>query len=216
MSRLSDRLRQGGLFVWLSGTLLAFCLAMILSLVGYIVAKGMGYFWPSPLVQVQTPDGPVLGEITGHERARSEETEKIQFRVGNRDIYGQDFRWIPVAGLGRPEFPRDALLIERLEYGPFIGRITSLSHEGSQVAAGPAALAEALARLPEAERLRRRIQSIEKGQVGDLNRRIEKLRLARKRLEAGGDPAALQALDAKTASLQAAYEQVQAGLEQTP
>ena len=81
MSRLTDRFRQGGVFVWFSGTLLAFCLAMILSLVGFIVSKGMGYFWPATLVQVQTPDGPVLGEITGHEPARGEETEKVQFRV---------------------------------------------------------------------------------------------------------------------------------------
>lgn len=214
MSRLADRIRQGGIFVWFSGALLAFCLAMIVSLVGFIVAKGMGYFWPSPLVQVQTPDGPVLGEVTAHEPARGEETEKIQFRVGNRDIYGQDFRWVPAAGLGPQERPKDAVLVERLEYGPFIGRIASLSHEGQEVAAGPAALQEALRRLPEASRLRRHIQSIEKGRVGDLNRRIEQLRLARKKLEARGDTAGLTALDAKATELQAAYDQLQGSLEQ--
>ena len=214
MSRLADHFRQGGIFVWFSGTLLAFCLAMILSLVGFIVAKGMGYFWPATLVQVQTPEGPVLGEITGHEPARGEETEKVQFRVGNRDIYGQDFRWIPGASMGVAEHPKDALLIERLEYGPFIGRIASLSHDGQVVASGPQALAEALSRLPETNRLRHHIQSIEKGQVGELNRRIEKLRLSRRRLEAKGDQAALQALDAKTAEIQTTYDQVQASLEQ--
>jgi phosphate transport system permease protein len=213
MSRLSERFRQGGIFVWFSGTLLAFCLAMILSLVGFIVAKGMGFFWPSPLVQVQTAEGPLLGEITGHEPARREETEKIQFRVGNRDIYGQDFRWVPVAGLGQPQYPKDALLIERLEYGPFIGRIASLSHEGRQVATGPAALAEALQRLPEANRQRRHIQSIGKREVGDLNRRLEKLRLSRRKVEASGDAAALQGLEAKVAALQATYDQLQTSLE---
>ena len=214
MSRLTDRFRQGGVFVWFSGTLLAFCLAMILSLVGFIVSKGMGYFWPATLVQVQTPDGPVLGEITGHEPARGEETEKVQFRVGNRDIYGQDFRWVPAQGMGSPEQPKDVLLIERLEYGPFIGRVASLSHEGQVVATGPQALAEAMKRLPEANRQRHQIQSIEKGRVGELNRRIEKLRLARRKLEAKGDQAGLQALDAKTAEIQATYDQVQASLEQ--
>ncbi len=215
MSRLAERFRQGGVFVWFSGTLLAFCLAMILSLVGFIVAKGMGFFWPSQLVQVQTPEGPVLGEITGHEPARGEETEKVQFRVGNRDVYGQDFRWVPSAGMGVPEYPADALLIERLEYGPFIGRIASLSHDGHLVSTGPVALAEAMTRLQEANRLRRRIQSIEKGQVGDLNRRIEKLRLSRKKVEAAGDQGALQALDAKAAALQTTYDQLQTSLEQT-
>jgi phosphate transport system permease protein len=215
MRRMTERLRQGGIFVWFSGTLLAFCLAMILCLVGYIAAKGMGYFWPSPLVQVQTPEGPVLGEITGQEPARGEETAKTQFRVGNRDIYGQDFRWLPTATLTAPEYPKDALLIERLEYGPFIGRIASLSHEGNRVATGPAAMSGALDRLPETNRVRRHIQSIEKGQVGDLNRRMERIRLSRRKLEAGGDTAALQALDAKTAQLQVAYEELQTSLEQS-
>ena len=215
MSRLAERLRQGGVFVWFSGTLLAFCLAMILSLVGFIVAKGMGYFWPSTLVQVQTPEGPVLGEITGHELARGEESEKVQFRVGNRDIYGQDFKWLPAAGLGKFEQPKDAILIERLEYGPFMGRIAALSHDGKQVSTGPEALAEALNRLPEANRLRRRIHAIEKGQVGDLNQRIEKLRKSRRKLEAAGDQAALQVLEAKTVALQASYDELQTSLDQT-
>ncbi len=184
MRALAERLRQGGVFVWFSGTLLAFCLAMILCLVGFIAAKGMGYFWPSPLVQVQTPEGPVLGEITGREPAHGEETAKTQFHVGNRDIYGQDFRWIPTAGLAAPERPKDAVLIERLENGPFIGRITSLSHEGQVVATGPAAFSGALDHLPEAGRLRRHIHAIEKGQVGDLNRRMEQIRLSRRNLEA--------------------------------
>jgi phosphate transport system permease protein len=215
MSRLAERFRQGGIFVWFSGTLLAFCLAMIISLVGFIVAKGMGYFWPSPLAQIQTSEGPVLGEITGHEPARGEETEKLQFRVGNRDVYGQDFRWIPTAGLAALEFPKDAVLIERLEYGPFIGRIVSLSHEGQQVSTGAAALSGGMERLAEVARIRHHIQSIEKGQVGDLNRRIEKLRIARRKLDTSGDTAGLQALDAKVADLQTTYDQLQVSLEES-
>ncbi len=215
MSRLAERFRQGGIFVWFSGALLAFCLAMIVSLVGFIVAKGMGYFWPSPLVQVQTPEGPVLGEITGHELARGEETEKFQFRVGNRDIYGQDFRWVPAIGMGAQERPKDVVLIERLEYGPFMGHIASISHNGESVTAGPTALAEALKHLPEATRQRRQIQSIEKGEVGELNRRLEKLRLSRRKLESKGDTEALASVDAKVAALQAAYDKLQTTLEQS-
>jgi phosphate transport system permease protein len=215
MSRLTEHFRRGGAFVWLSATVLAFCLAMILGLVGFIAAKGMGYFWPSPLVQVQTPDGPVLGEITGREPGRGEEPAKTQFRVGNRDIYGQDFRWVPTAGLSAPEHPKDVLLIERLEYGPFIGRIVSLSHDGRQVAADSAALAAARDHLLETNRIRRRIQSIEKGEVGDLNQKIEKLRLSRRKLEGANDLSALQALDTKAAALQTAYDALQASLEQS-
>jgi len=215
MSRLAERFRQGGIFVWFSGALLAFSLAMIVSLVGFIMAKGMGYFWPSPLVQVQTPEGPVLGEITGHEPARGEETEKFQFRVGNRDIYGQDFRWVPALGMGAQENPKDVVLIERLEYGPFMGRIASISHNGETISAGPTAMAEALKHLPEATRQRRQIQAIEKGEVGELNRRIEKLRLSRRKLETKGDTEAITAVDAKVAALQATYDKLQTTIEQS-
>lgn len=214
MRRLAEHLRRGGIFVWFSGTMLAFSMAMILGLVGFIAARGLGYFWPSPLVQVQTPEGPVLGEITGREAAREGDPAKIQIRVGNRDIYGQDFRWLETKDLGPLEYPKDALLVERLEYGPFIGRLVGLSHEGVEVVSGPAALSEALARLPEAGRLRDRIRGIEKGEIGDLNQKIEHLRLARRKLGEAGTPEELKSLDDKGHELQAAYERVQASLEQ--
>lgn len=213
MSRLTDQLREGSTFVWLSGTLLAFSLAMILGLVGYIAAKGLGYFWPSPLVQVKTSEGPLLGEITATEPGSLEEKAKTQFHVANRDIYGQDFKWVPTASLGAPTLPGDALLIERLEYGPFIGRIAALSHRGQQVAAGSAALTEVEKRLPETQRIRRRIQSIEKGEVGDLNRRMEKIRMARKKLGEEADPASLRPLDDQAAALQRDYDALQTSLD---
>lgn len=215
MRRLAEHLRRGGLFVWFSGTMLAFCMAMILGLVGFIAARGLGYFWPSPIAQVQTPEGPVMGEITGRESAREGDPARIQFRVGNRDIYGQDFRWLETRELGPVEYPKDALLVERLEYGPFIGRLVGLSHEGVQVVSGPAALPETLARLPEAERLRDRIRTIEKDVIGDLNQQMEHLRLSRRKLGDTATPEALAAIKAKDQELHAAYEKVQASLEQT-
>ncbi len=215
MTRLAESLRRGGIFVWFAGTSLAFCLAMILGLVGYIAARGLGFFWPSPLVQVRSAEGPVLGEITGHEPARGEETGKLQFRVGNRDIYGQDFRWVPTVGLGAPEEPKDAVLLERTEYGPFIGRITAISHQGTVAVQGAGALAEAARRLPESRRLLEEVQATEKGKVGELNRRMERLRIDRKGLEAKGDQAAMQALDAQVAALQSTYEALQTTIDQT-
>ncbi|HCZ33302.1 MAG TPA: phosphate ABC transporter permease PtsA [Holophagaceae bacterium] len=213
MSRVAEHFRRGGVFVWASGAVLAFCLAMILGLVGFIASKGLGYFWPSPLVQIQTPEGPVLGELTGHEAALGGEPARIQVRVGNRDLYGQDFRWIPSDGLGAPERPLDAVLVERLEYGAFIGRVAFLDHQGQRAASGAEALRQATLHLPEAARLRRHIQSIEKDQIGELNHRMEKLRLARRKADQGGDAAAAAALDAQTAALQARYDTLQASLE---
>ena len=213
MSRVAEFFRRGGIFVWASGAILAFCLAMILGLVGFIASKGLGTFWPVPVVQAQTSEGPVLGEITGHEPPQGGEPERVQFRVGNRDLYGQDFRWIPAADLSRPEHPVEAVLVERMEYGAFIGRVAYLDHLGQRMATGGAALREATARLPEAHRLRLHIQAVEKDQVGDLNQRTEALRIARRKAERQGDAAAVQQVDAKLAAIQTRYEALQSTLE---
>ncbi|MBP1626197.1 MAG: conserved rane protein of unknown function, partial [Holophagaceae bacterium] len=109
--------------VWLSGAALALSLMMMLGLVGYIAVKGLGFFWPSPIVQVQTTEGLILGEISAQEKAHGSDPAKTQFRVCNRDLYGQDYRWVPSAEIQALQRPLDAVLIERLENGPFIGFI---------------------------------------------------------------------------------------------
>ena len=214
MSRLTDHFRRGSSFVWGSAAMLALALAMIVGLVAFIGIKGLGIFWPSPLVQVQTPAGPVLGEITEFEPQHGEEAAKVQFRVGNRDLFGQDFRWLKAADLSAKQFPQDALLIERLEYGAFLGRLTELKRDGNPLATGPTAYPEAAKQLADAQHLRQRIQAIEKKDVGELNRRIEALRIERKKLERKGATDAIAALDAKERVLQSSYEALQGELDQ--
>jgi phosphate transport system permease protein len=214
MARFAESFRRGGAFIWASGAVLAFCLAMILGLVGFLAAKGLGTFWPSDLVQIETPEGPVLGEITALEPARGEEPARTQFRVGNRDLYGQDFRWVPDQAITRRSLPAEAVFLERLEYGPFIGTIASLTHDGTIVASGPQALGAVRSHLVEATALRKRIAAIEKGEIGKLNHRIEQLRREQKRLEAKGNPARSQAVESELVALQASYDAAQTGLEQ--
>ena len=116
-------IRRGSAMVWLSGAALALSLLMMVGLVGYIAAKGLGFFWPSSIVQVQTSEGPILGEISAQEKAHGTDPAKTQFRVCNRDLFGQDYRWVPSADIQDPQRPADAVLVERLENGPFIGFI---------------------------------------------------------------------------------------------
>lgn len=179
-------LRRGSPFIWISSGLLAFALLMITLLVGYIAVKGLGFFWPSPLVQIQTPEGPVLGEQTGYEPATAEDTAKLQYRVANRDLYGQDFRWIPVSEVSNPQYPKDAVLVERLENGAFIGFLARLDRDGQPIAEGPRVLPELRRLLPEAQAQQDRIRTIETDTIGDLNQSLEDLRLKRRALEAKG------------------------------
>ncbi len=213
LSRAREGWRRGSAFVWLSAAALALSLLMITSLVGFIAVKGLGFFWPRALVQATTPEGPVLGEIAAFEAALGEEPAKVQFRVANRDLYGQDFRWIKAADLSGREEPREAVLVERLENGAFIGFVEALKEGGTPLAEGRAALEAARARLSGARELQRRIRAIEKGEVGDLNRQMEKLRLRRKALE-GRPEAGAADLESREQALHKAYDALQARLDQ--
>ncbi len=208
MARFRESLRRGNAFVWLSGGLLALSVIMIGCLVLFIGARGLGYFWPQPIVQYDTAGGPVLGEESGREEARGNDPERLQLRVANRDLYGQDFRWYKAEELSNRRIPSEALLIERLEYGAFIGRIQALREDGRALAEGPAALGATLDRLGSAQSLKHRILAIEKGELSTLNRRLEDLRLERR-----SRPDAKDRLEAREKDLNARYGQVTAQLE---
>lgn len=215
MAGFRETMRRGNAFVWLSGGLLALSVLMIACLVLYIGAKGLGYFWPQPVVQYETDGGPVLGELAGHEEARGGEPERIQIRVANRDLYGQDFRWFKAEELRNRQVPQGVVLVERLEYGAFIGRIRSVQEDGKVVAEGPAALAGTVDRLPASRTLKRRILAIEKGEVGALNSQLEAIRLERRSLQGrSGEAAQAARLEAEEKELNSRYQQVTARLEE--
>ncbi|BDU73003.1 phosphate ABC transporter permease PstA [Mesoterricola silvestris] len=196
MMNLREWWRRGSALIWFSGATLAFCLLMIFGLVGYIGAKGLGFFWPAPLVAAQTAQGPILGEITG------QEPDKVQFHTGNRDLFGQDYRWVPRGELGPLSTPPDVVVVERLEYGIFVGRVKSLEKDGQPLPGDPLA---AIARLrPAALAMSRHIRSLDKNEIGGLNRQMEDLRLEMK-----GRPG----LEAKMQALQAKYDAAEARLE---
>jgi phosphate transport system permease protein len=215
MMGFREFMRRGNALVWLSGGTLALSLLMITVLVGYIGAKGLGYFWPHPLVQFDTADGPVLGEVSSREEAKGQDPERLQIRLANRDLYGQDFKWFKASELSNRQFPQDAVLVERLEYGAFIGRIRSVQEDGKTLAEGVAALPGTMARLAGAQAVKRRILAIEKGEIGALNSALESIRLQRRGLQGGSaDAAKLLLLEGKEKDLNHRYQQLTAQLDE--
>jgi phosphate transport system permease protein len=115
--------------VW--GTALATLLVLVmLALLLWIVAvNAFGWFWPAAVWQVETVDGAVIiGAQVGREPAPSpegaSETHRFQFKVGNRELTGQDFVWIDEGEILSREQPGDLVRIVRSEYGDAFGRIT--------------------------------------------------------------------------------------------
>jgi len=189
---LAKSFRRGDPLIWFTGSALGICIVMIAGLVGVILVNGLSFFWPQRLVRVTLEDGSAyLGEIVAREvipdpgEKGGEERHRIQMRVGNRDLYGFDFKWIPEDEIESRERPEDAYFVERREYGPLLGTPVLVKKGDTVLASGTEAVADALpGLLREARRDRARIARVEKGQIGEINYQLEQARLRSNRLDA--------------------------------
>ena len=208
-------LRSGDPFIWLAGSALALCLVMIGGLVLVVVRNGLGFFWPSDLERLDLADGQVLlARIVDRQEIPDRAGAfRVQAKVGNRDLYGLDFRWIDESAIARRERPAAAAVFERLEWGDAHGYLRRVEVAGDTLGEGGRAW-EALDRArTETAALRDRIEALEDGELGALNAEIEALRLERRRLEMSSAPAeALVELDRRRDDLWERYEEVAGNL----
>jgi phosphate transport system permease protein len=220
--------RRGDPYVWLAGSGLGACLLLVGALLVVIAVNGLGFFWPGRLVEVTLEDGEVLlGELVGREvvPAPGGETggavrQRLQFKLGNRDVTGTDFRWVDEAAIRSMRYPEDAFYVERREYGPFIGTPVRLARGEAIVAEGASAVWAALQPLVDrAAADRRAIRRLERDELGPINAALERIRLEARRLDADrpGRPGAGQAeararLAREAEALQRQYEAVEARL----
>lgn len=204
----------------LCGGALALNLLLILGLLAVIGYQGGRFFWQRDLPEFTLTDGSrLLGEV--HARQIIPEGTvgagglRLQLRLGNRDLTGGDFKWVDVAEIASESRPREVVLLERLEWGNFYGRLLALRRGDATLAEGGEAVWSALPPLLDRKAEEREaIRKLEKGPLGDVNRDIERLRLAGKRLVLEAPPAAERtrrqnALDATMAEKQSAYEQLE-------
>ncbi|MDD2273680.1 MAG: phosphate ABC transporter permease PstA [Desulfuromonadaceae bacterium] len=177
--------KTGEPYVLATGAALAIILVMSLTLVGVVMFNGLGYFWPKELVKLEMKDGSfALGQIMQEEKNPVNGTRRLQMKVGNRDIYGQDFRWIDEQDIAARTLPADAVLLERSEHGNFFGFLQGVTTEGLMPAAATpyATLQQALklvaGKLEQTKKIRQ--------QMSELNNTAENLRLKLLKLEYAG------------------------------
>jgi phosphate transport system permease protein len=148
-------LAHGEPMVWLTGGALAVCLAMILSLLAYVLVMGTATFWPMPLVRVELADGSVrMGEVRRSqtfqptqrdlailppehlERAKQhlDQTDgqavRRLLRTGNFELTNEHFLWISDYQVLAETRPRWAMVVERLEWGRFYGKPIRYERDG--------------------------------------------------------------------------------------
>ena len=184
--------KSGDPFVWLTGTALMFSLIAIFALLFLIASKGLGFFWPSDIALVELNNGQkYLGQISGREKIRNpgnveqdSKRTRIQLKVGNRDIYGFDFKWIDEDKIKTITYPQNAFLIERLEWGNMYGFLNEIKEKNQILTTDEqASIAKLKTILPQTSRIYKKIKKIEKHVIGDINYEIESLRLKIKGLK---------------------------------
>ncbi len=176
--------------VWMTGITFGVALLMIVGLLSLILAKGLGTFWPAPLEEVRLKDGSrYLGlvhrtEAIPHQfAADGRPLQRTFFRIGNRDLYGVDFVWVDDAQIDSQNRLRNAVAVERLEWGPFYGTVAQVKTPSGVIGGAADSVWLALRHeLPGGRKRFQAIRHIEKKVIGDINFAMEEHRLAIKRL----------------------------------
>lgn len=210
-------LSSGTLFIWLCGAGVAASLLMVGGLLLLIMINGLGYFWPHDLLELTLKDGTrVIGELTGRETIPQTKTaenpagrSRIRLKVGNRDLYGLDFRWVDEDAIVSRATPPDTVALERREWGNFYGRVKEIRRAGRAVASGgEEAWRTLLAVVDQANATHEAIRDIETDAIGDINYEIEEARLEIRELELEGASSSpeIDRLESRIAALRARYQ----------
>ncbi len=202
MKDLKSWFNKGEHWVWFSASAVSISVVLVVGLILMITYKGLIYFWPHQVYtfdvntngQVET----IVGEIHQQKMREIEiqvdenttikkEVPQYLMKVGNRDVYGIDFRWVDSRDIvnNKMEKASNVVVVERYEWGSAYGQFDSLIHDGktTKIKNGTDDI-DAL--LNHAHETRESINYIEKVIIGGINYKIEGLRLEQKKLALEG------------------------------
>lgn len=232
---LKSWFKSGDPFIWLNAGAVAVSIVMVVGLLALIAVRGLGHFWPYAVVEFQYQWGGeqqrVLGEVHDAEEVTAQRlresgvdlgdyakpvVNRYLVKIGNRDVYGVDFRTIIDALVVLREEPESVMTVERRENGNLYGFLREVKEDGEVVASGEAAWDAFQERIQRANDIQNRISEIEKDEIGGINYAIERLRLERRKLELAGKDTAerLARLEERRKALDAEYTVLQADLRE--
>jgi phosphate transport system permease protein len=138
------------------------------------------------------------------------------FKQGTRDQLGRDFVWYLDDFMDEWRYPRNALMLERREWGNFYGYPLELREGDRVIARGDELWRELKARVKRSNEIFDEIRHIERRVIGEINHGLERIRLEERRLELRGELTAEEqtAFAERRAVLDAAYAVIQQQLDQ--
>jgi phosphate transport system permease protein len=201
--------------VWLTSLGLSVGLLMVVALLFVIVLNGMQVFWPKRLVTLTVKEQDKTYQVTGEivvEREKhlvidGQPAREIQLFTGNKDAYGQAFRFIDVTNITQQEQLAGLAKIERLEYGNAIGKPTAIILPDRTIPSDNQEFLPTLnSLLKEATARRAEILSLEESEIGTNARMVTELGFARRSAEKNNDKTAVARIDTELKEYQQKYD----------
>jgi phosphate transport system permease protein len=198
---------SGAPWIWLNGGAVAVCMIMVIGLLTLIAVRGLSHFWPAPIILTSGTDNTGTKQIILSEVVRSEiipaavardngftiESDRkfitrYLMKLGNRDITSRDFMWFLEIGMDNWSYPKDAVVVERREWGNFYGYLVAITENGKMILDkdAPNFWDEVEVRVKRALDVHEKISAIEKVDIGSINNKIQALKLEHRRLELTG------------------------------
>ena len=223
--KLKSWIKSGEPWVWMNAAAVSISILLVVGLLSLIIFRGMWHFWPAKVHEIlyQGEDGQrsrIAAQVRTREEVKAERLidsgipveagvktiERILLKTGNRDLTGQDFRWILEPSVIRDTQPQSIAVLEREEWGVFIGRVQGLKREG-QLLESRDVWGDFQQMIKRTAGLRKQTDDLKKGEIGGLNYRLDQLRLDVRRLQLDGitDPASFERIDAEKAELEVRY-----------
>lgn len=198
-SMIWDFKARGEPFVWGLGGALVIGILMIVGFIALILYNGVPTFYPEPIEVVKLRDGSMIaGEQTRAERFRPGPeflaklddatrqriaadngfVKRILLKTGNFDLYNEDYKWVSDYEIADVAEPKDFFMVERMEWGPFMGTLASLNLGGDVSTGSHISREVLLSEQAAAARRRARIREIERTEIASVNYYMEDNRLA--------------------------------------
>ena len=232
MDSVRTWIRNGTPWVWLNAAAVSASILLVAGLLLLIAARGMGHFWPTAVHEIVSQEadgsrGRLAAQVRDRERVKAsrlresgiqveegaETIERILLKTANRDLGGQDFRWVLAPTILQQTQPLSMAVLERVEWGMFFGRVVGVK-QAAELLESSDVWADFRSMLDRAAELREQISDLEKTAIGRVNYRMERLRLEQRELQLDGvtDPAAFAGVERQRLALEAEYLQLESEL----
>ena len=197
--------KSGSPWIWMTAGAVSISLLSVIGLLILIASKGLSYFWPAPIHQMQIVDElgkerTIIGEIYEREwvptqrlleagitfaKPQSEQVERLLIKTGNREYVELDFQWLLQPFVIEDTTPADLAVFERSKNGNFYGYIQAVVKQGNTITKDKEQVLQDL--LDRVLQLNEAALDLQNQDIGAINYQLEKLRLKQKQYQLDGE-----------------------------